>query len=510
MAKYFIGFDTGTSGTKVAIYSDDARLIAEAYRSNNINYPAPGWAEIEPKQFYKSVIEGIKECIYKSNIKTKNIRSISCSGVICGLVPIDENWVETYNYIPYLDNRGKEVAIDINNTVEPIWLEENGNSEVGAYIPPVMMKWLMKNKKEIVKNSSKVVTAAHYVLGKLGGLKAKDAFMDWGHLSGWVIGYNASKRDWSLKQLELLGIPLEILPQIRKPWDVIGSITREVSEETGLKEGTPLVAGSGDMHQSCIGSGVVDSGMSSDIAATASNLNIVVDNYNIEKTSKKTFMYAMDTLGESYIAWSVIPGGGLSLEWYKNNILGMKDDKNFYRKMSALAEKTGIGSKNVLFFPFLQGRTNPVWPNSSAVWMGLYALHNSGDLWRSILESIGYEYLTWLNIMKKNGLKPYKVIGQGGGSKDYFWNQIKSDILNIPYLILERDEPTLLGNALLGAFGVGDIKDIRKSIKEWVKVKKTFLPNQKNNRIYKKFYKKREKILNGPIKEAFEMMAELN
>jgi len=510
MVNYYIGFDTGTSGTKVAIYSGDSKLIAEAYRPNNIYYPTVGWAEMEPNQFYKAVVEGIKECIKKSKINPKNVRAISCSGVICGFVPIDENWNKVYNYIPYLDNRAKEEAKYINENIDPIWIEENGNSQVGAYIPPVILKWLINNKKEIVQQTSKVVTAAHYVMGKLGGLHAKDAFIDWGHLSGWVIGWKGKDRNWSYEQLKLLGIPIEILPTVKKPWDIVGYLTQKAAEETGLIKGVPLIAGSGDMQQSCFGSGVIELGMCSDIAATASNFNIAIENFNIEKTSKKTFMYAMDTLGELFIAWAVIPGGGLSLKWFKDNVMDRSDDSKFYENMSILAEKAGIGSKNVLFFPFLQGRTNPVWSNSSAAWIGLYALHDAASLWRSILESIAFEYLTWLNTIKGFGLEPIKIIGQGGGSKDYFWDQIKADILNLPYLILEKSEPTLLGNALLGAFGVGDLKNLHNAVKEWSKIKKTFFPNQENNEIYNKIYEQREKILNGPIKEAFNMMADFH
>lgn len=409
MVNYYIGFDAGTSGTKIAIYSDDYRPISEAYYPNNINYPDAGWAEMDPNHFYKAVIRGIRECMDRSKINPKNVRAISCSGVICGIVPIDKDWNEVHNYIPYLDNRGKEEARQINENIEPLWIKENGNSQVGAYIPPVMLKWLIRNKKDVIKRADKVVSAAHYIMGKLGGLKSKDAYIDWGHLSGWVIGYKGKERNWSPEQLKLLEIPQEILPEIKKPWDIIGHLTRKAAEETGLIEGVPLVAGSGDMQQSCLGSGVIGLGACSDIAATASNFNIVIDNYDIEKTSDKTFMYAMDTLGQFYIAWSVIPGGGLSLQWFKDSVMGMKDDSDFYRRMSGLAKDVGIGAKKLLFFPFLQGRTNPVWPNSNAVWMGMYALHDSASLWRSILESIAFEYKTWLNIMIESGLEPKKL-----------------------------------------------------------------------------------------------------
>ena len=72
MSKYYIGYDCGTMGTKVAIYAEDSALVAEAYRAHEIKYPKPGWAEMEPDQFYRVVIEGMRECINKSRINPKD------------------------------------------------------------------------------------------------------------------------------------------------------------------------------------------------------------------------------------------------------------------------------------------------------------------------------------------------------------------------------------------------------------------------------------------------------
>jgi xylulokinase len=509
MAKYYIGYDNGTTGTKVAIYSEDTSLVAESYRLHKIDYPKPGWAEMNPKQFHDYTVDGIKECLIKSKINPKNVRAISCSGVICGFVPIDANWQPVGPYFPYLDGRARDIAEDVSNNVEPLWESENGNSIIGAFIPPMILKWLLENQKDLIKKTKKIVTASQYVLGKLGGLKAKDAFIDWAHLSGWVLGYKGNERNWSLEQLKLLNIPVEILPEVKKPWDLIGTLNREEAEKTGLVEGVPLVAGAGDMQQSCLGSGVISLGECSDIAATASNFNVAVDNFSSEITSKKMFMYAMDTIGDFFLVWCVVPGGGLSLKWFKDDIMMQSENDGFFEEIDKLAKEIKVGSEGVLFFPFLQGRTNPVWPNSCAGWLGLYASHNSVSLWRSILESIAFEYLTWLSGLREGGLEPVRIVGQGGGSKSAYWNQMKSDILNLPYLVLKGSEPTLLGNALLSAYGVGDIKDLRSSVKEWAQVKKTFLPDPESNKIYNRIYKKREEILNGPIKEAFEMISDL-
>ena len=223
MTSYYIGYDCGTMGTKVAIYSLEGELISEAYREHIIKYPKPGWAEMEPEQFYRCTTEGIKECMEKSKLSPGSIKGISNSGIICGIVPIDENWKPVGPYIPFLDGRAVKEADYISKNVEPLWAEEAGNAQVSAYMPPLVLKWFQNNEKAMFKSTKKTMAASQYVLGKLGGLKARDAFLDWGHLTGWILGYNLKTRGWSEKQIELLGLPYEMLPKIVKPWDIVGS-----------------------------------------------------------------------------------------------------------------------------------------------------------------------------------------------------------------------------------------------------------------------------------------------
>ena len=182
---------------------------------------------MDPDQFYNVVTDGIAECMKKSQIDPKNVKGISCSGIICGLVPIDDNWNPVGPYVPFLDGRATEEADYIQKNAEPIWAQEAGNPEVSAYMPPIVLKWFMNKQKDVFGRIKKTVSAAQYVLGKLGGLKAKDAFIDWGHLSGWIVGFDAQKKNWSEKQIKEIGIPYEILPKIVRPWEVVGTLSKK-------------------------------------------------------------------------------------------------------------------------------------------------------------------------------------------------------------------------------------------------------------------------------------------
>ncbi len=134
---------------------------------------------MDPDQFSRCVVDGIKECVTTSGIDRQQVRGISCSGIVCGFVPIDENWDPTRPYICFLDTRAKKEAEEVAHLVDKPWYEEAGNAEPGAYMPPMFMKRLLAHEPENMGRATSVVHDAHYLLGRLGELRGEDAFTDW-------------------------------------------------------------------------------------------------------------------------------------------------------------------------------------------------------------------------------------------------------------------------------------------------------------------------------------------
>ncbi len=510
MTNYYIGYDSGTMGTKVAIYSFGGELISEAYREHIIKYPKPGWAEMDPEQFYICATDGIKECMQKSGLKPDSIKGISDSGIICGIVPIDNNWRPVGPFIPYLDNRATAEAEETMKNSEPLWAEEAGNGIVSAYMPPMVMKWIQKNQKEIFKATKKNMAASQYVLGKLGGLKAKDAFIDWGHLTGYIVGYDLKSRKFSENQMKIFGVPYEVLPRVVKPWEVVGYLSKQEADNLGLKEGIPLIAGSGDVMQSDLGSGVTEDGMCSDIAGTASIFTILLGADSTKKIKDtETLISGFSTLDKQYLCFGFIPAGGLSLRWFRDEILREPGNQDSYDAMNLLAEKIPLGSDGVLFYPYLQGRSNPVWPNANGTWLGLYGSCRLENLYKSIMESIAFEYLAWLKLFSSQGIEIKSTTVIGGGSKSDMWNQIKADVMNMEIKTVKRSDGAALANAALAAYGVGDVKDLVGTINQWVETKKIYTPIERNHKTYMQIFETREQILNGPLREIFDRLADL-
>ena len=131
-------------------------------------------------------------------------------------------------------------------------------------------------------------------------------------------------------------------------------------------------------------------------------------------------------------------------------------------------------------------------------------------MWRSMLESIAFEYLHWTHMLRDAGFPVNQMIGAGGGSNSRIWNQIKADMMNLEYLIPSQSEGAVLGNALLAAYGVGAIKDMKETIKKWVTFKNTFKPRAEATSFYEKMAQKRNEILNGPLLDCFNLIQSLH
>jgi len=126
------------------------------------------------------------------------------------------------------------------------------------------------------------------------------------------------------------------------------------------------------------------------------------------------------------------------------------------------------------------------------------------------MESIAFEYLLWAKLLRKRGVSLTKMVGSGGGTYSRLFNQIKADILNLEYVIPERNEGAILGNAMLAAYAVGEVKDLREAAKNWVKFKESFKPREKISAFYGEVAKMREEILNGPLRNCFKGLVKLN
>ena len=209
MSKLYLGFDAGTQSVKVAVYDETFKALSSHSLSTTLHYPHPGWVQMDVEEFFQLTVECIRQCV--EDIRGKgydpaDIAAVMGDGIICGIAGIDENGKAVTPYINYLDSRTQADCDAINALNLDIWGRETGNPEANCMFPAMFARWLLKNDRKFAERGVKFVHNAPYILMNLAGLKAADAFIDWGAMSGWGLGYKVEEKCWSPEQLEILGI----------------------------------------------------------------------------------------------------------------------------------------------------------------------------------------------------------------------------------------------------------------------------------------------------------------
>lgn len=425
--------------------------------------------------------------VNKSGINPKNVAALSVDGQMAGVLGIDENWNPVTHYDSWLDSRCKSYVDYIRTKQEDKVLKLAGLPSTIAHCPKIL--WWKHEEPDLFKKIVKFIQPAAYVAGKLAGLSGDDAYIDYTylHFSGL---YDAKTTEWSPELCADFEIPMEKLPQIVEPWKIIGTLTAQAARDCGLPPGVIIVAGCGDQAAGFLGAGLVEPGMAVDVAGTASVFACCVDQYKPD-LKYKTLLFPKAASKGLWFPHAYIGGGGLCLRWFRDGLVKPKEEdlEGIYRFLDEEASTVNPGSDSLFFIPHLGGRNYPYNSEVRGVFSGFSWGHERKHFFRSILEAIAYEYYYYLKIEKslfpEVDFKEVRVIG--GGSKSKLFNQIKADVLGIPYVQLDRDEVGVLGSAIIAGYAAGIFKNMEDTARAFIKIKNRTEPDMRRNAFYKNY-----------------------
>jgi xylulokinase len=164
-----------------------------------------------------------------------------------------------------------------------------------------------------------------------------------------------------------------------------------------------------------------------------------------------------------------IAGGGIALRWFRDQFFRPGDGDptvgDMYDVMTARAAKIPPGADGLYFSPHLGGRICPASPAMRGAWVGFSWGHTQDHFFRAVLESIAFEYSYYLSILREliPGLSLTEARVIGGGARSGQWNQIKADVLDVPYQRLSRSEFATWGGAMIAGRAVGLFDDLAET-----------------------------------------------
>ena len=455
----FVGCDLGTMGTKAAVVDEDGAILGEAFEEVALRYPGPGRVEQDLDEIERSAHRTIARALEASG-RARDVAGVSFSGQMSGIGTIDDAFRPATYFDSWLDTRCEPYIVSMGEHADRV-TELSGCPPTYSHGPKIL--WWQRERPDAFARVHRFVVPGAYVAGRLCGLGADDAFVDRTYLHFSNLADTEASR-WSDELLAAFGVDARVLPRIIDPLDVVGEVTAEAAERTGLPRGTPVAAGAGDQAAASLGAGVVEPGQAFDSAGTAAVFAMCVPEFAPDLEAR-TLLAAHSVLPEVYIALAFVNGGGLALRWFRDELLGgAAEGSDAYQQLDALAERAEPGAGGLLWYPHIQGRVLPPSPHARGAWVGLTSGHSRGHLFRAVLEGIAFEYALWAELAPGT-LTEARVLG--GGARSALWNTIKADVLGIDWVPTKRQECGVLGDALIAAAATGHVSDLRGTADAW-------------------------------------------
>ena len=453
MTRCVMGIDLGTSQVKAGLYKADGTMIASAAVSVPLRQPSAGRAEQDLDGFVTAAAQASRRCMLDSAIPVQAVEALAVAGQMAGVGLVDRNNRPLAPYDSWLDTRCAEVAADLQQRLGNRIAATAGCAPTTSIGPK--MVWWQRHRPRTCADATSFVTAAGYVAATAAGLGGDQAFIDPTYLHFTSVADVATDQ-WDADLVTAVELDGRLLPHIVASTDIIGHLTSDAAELFGLPSGLPVAAGCGDTAASALGAGVLDAGEAFDIAGTAAVFGICRESYVPDPTT--TLMIMRAALPGRWYALAYIAGAGQLIDWMCRELFGEAAQSDAYDRLAAAAGAASTGSGGVIVSPHVSGRVAPPAPKMRGTIVGLSPISTRQDLARATLESVAFEYRGYAELCRTlDPIQPVRhIIGMGGGARSSIWNQIKADVLQMPYRPVTRVDAGTRGAAAVAMTAIGD------------------------------------------------------
>lgn len=489
---FFAAIDCGTTTVKAGVFNQSGVLIGISIMESPIIYHKNGFIENNPEILLSQVFKCLKDAVDKSKVDAKKIKAVSITNQRATVLMVDDKGNPLANAINWQDLRGLNEIEDLRKIID----DKRYYKLTGIPNNPVFtlgkILWIKKNTPNLYNKTKCFILVHDFILNKLG---CSEFFCDYSNasLTGMM---NISSFNWSREILETAGIDQDKLPELVPSGKMVGNISKEAANLTGLMPGTPIISGGGDQQCAGIGMGIINPGIVGINIGTASTSLCCADKPIFDP--KMSVTCCAHAVPGKWEIEGLQNSTGASLDWIVKIV---NNGKRLSKKTLSEIAITKPGCGGILYYPFLTGASAPYWnPEASALFLGVTHETDKIKLIRSVMEGISFETRQILEILQTLYVPIKDVRLSGGCSKIEEWNQIQADIYGIPVLAMFEEQATLLGAAILSAIGTHAYKSFDDAVNNMVKIRKTYIPKEENNLFYNKIYAKNKEIYENILK----------
>lgn len=477
MDPFFIGLDIGTGSAKAVALNAERKVLASSQSYYNTIMGAPGFSEQDPEIIWKAFVSCIKEILLIVNQMPSCISFSSC---MHSVMVVDKENSAITPLITWEDTRSEHIseALRMSSTGESIY--KSTGTPIHSMTPLCKIKWLQENEKEIFAKAFKFISIKEFIWFRLFNTYE----VDYSIASATGL-FNFTTLTWNTPSLQFCGIDES---QLSKPVNTNftrNQVNQEIAAALQIGAGTEFCIGASDGCVANLGSDAIREGTAALTIGTSGAVRIAgarpVINFNA-----MIFNYLLDD--KTFIIGGPINNGGNVLKWmFKTFLQNSHPSEEDYANIFSAIEKIPAGSNGLIFLPYIYGERAPIWDEkASGVFLGIQSFHTHAHFFRAALEGICFALKEIMEIIEISTSIIKQVNISGGFVHSPVWTQILSDITGKELCLVQAEDASSIGAALLGMKAKPIIKKYDEIKPE---IKFTLKPTRQNQEIYSRSYK---------------------
>jgi len=451
--------------------------------------PRPGWAEQDPRDWWRACGSAVRKALHSSNLSANEIACVGFSGQMHGAVLLDSADEVVRSAIIWCDQRSEAQTLELEKLFGRDALIQLTCNPPLTNFTLTKLLWVRETEPANWARVAHVMLPKDYVRFRLTGERA----IDMADASGTLL-LDVANRRWSAEVLSKSGIDVGLLPALHESPAVCGKVSAVGAEATGLRVGTPVVAGAGDQAAGAVGMGIARAGAVSATIGTSGVVFAATDRPALDPQGRlHTFCHAIP--GRWHVM-GVTQSAGLSLRWFRDRFgVAAKDGRDPYDILAEEATSAPAGSEGAFWVPYLMGERTPhLDPNARAALVGLTASHTRGHIIRAVMEGVAYSLKDTFTIFDEMKIPVTSIRLGGGGARSPLWRQIQADVYAHEVEIVAAEEGAAYGAAILAGTGVGAWSSVDEACDKVVRVASRIPLNQANSKTMQHSYRTYRKI----------------
>jgi sugar (pentulose or hexulose) kinase len=443
-----IGIDSSTSATKAIAWDRQGRAVAEGRAPIAMTNPEPGYFEQDPQDWWRSTAQALQGVTAK--VDPARISAIGISNQRETFGVFAEDGTALRPGMVWLDDRARAQQRRFGESFGAERVHAISGKPLDVIPCLYRMIWLREHEPEVLERTARIAEVHAYLIFRLTG--------------HWVTSIASAdptgtldmrKRTWSEEILGAAGIDPAKMPRLVAPGTPVGEVTDGAAAATGLRRGTPVIAGGGDGQCAGAGVGIGVAGLAYVNLGTA----VVSGSFGTEYAHDRAFRTEIAIADQGYIFETCLRSGTFLVDWLAREVFlaDPAKQRDLLRKLEAEAAASPVGAGGVVLVPYWQGCMTPHWDSAArGIIAGISGSTHRGDIYRALLEGIALEQAICTNQAEKaTGVKIDRYVAIGGGAASDLWSQIIADATARPVMRSTTVEASSLGAAMAAAKGCG-------------------------------------------------------